>query len=216
MPAPRRHHALEDDISTTGGRLRITTSKRKSRSEENDDGYIDAPSSRKILAIARTLADEDAAERSAQSSANAANPASGVFSILGGEPDVDGGAPRYEGEEEAEEDEWMPDEDVEAEDIDAQDLAVYKMFLPERNEIPSLASLSTTEERNPATEDFQAEDQSTTNLADLILQRIAEKEGEDAFVLEREPPNPEVPEKVADVFHKYVLSDIPYRWGRHH
>src|ERR1700712_2752657 len=62
----RRHNPLEDDISTAGGRLRTKsiTGKRKSRSDEDakGDGYIDARSSRKILAIAQDLADEDAAD----------------------------------------------------------------------------------------------------------------------------------------------------------
>src|ERR1700743_504028 len=63
----RRHLPLEDDITASGGRLRTKsiTGKRKSRTDDDmkGDGYIDARSSRKILAIAQDLADEDVADR---------------------------------------------------------------------------------------------------------------------------------------------------------
>lgn len=57
----RRHVPLADDLLATG-HLRTKSSKRKSRSDENDeDHYIDAKTSRKILQIGQDLADEDAA-----------------------------------------------------------------------------------------------------------------------------------------------------------
>src|SRR3981189_552980 len=90
-PAGRRHNPLADDISTTGGLLRTKTStgKRKSRSDEEEtgDGYIDASSSRTILAIEQALADEDDERRKAVAKAVAPNPAFAFDSRFADEED---------------------------------------------------------------------------------------------------------------------------------
>lgn len=68
--AARRHNPLADDI-LNAGHLRTKSSKsskRKSRSsddERDQEHYIDAKTSRKILQIGQDLADEDEAERRA-------------------------------------------------------------------------------------------------------------------------------------------------------
>lgn len=217
--AARRHNPLAEDISTTGGLLRTksSTGKRKSRCDEdaNGDGYIDALSSRKILAIAQDLADEDEEGRKSIVKAIAPNPAFAIDSRFGNEEDnadVDK-APSYE------EEEWMPEEDVEIEDIDLDDMAVYNKFLPKEDEftefVPSIADLSTTDRRRDSIEESgMAEEQGeTTNLADLILQRIAEKEALTAaqssgrpVVHGGGPPEDavQIPANVAEVFEKLV------------
>ena len=216
-PASRRHNPLADDISTTGGLLRTKsiTGKRKSRSEDElrGDGYIDAHSSRKILAIAQDLADEDDEDRRAIAKAAAPNAAFAFDSRFAKEDeDTDAGRNGSYYEEE----EWMPDDDVAAEDVDPDDMAVYSKFLPQGDQFvdfaPSIARLSTTEQaeddiREPAWEG----EGPTTNLADLILQRIAEKEALTAgqnsgqpFIQGGGPPEDavEIPARVADVFQK--------------
>lgn len=214
--APRHHNPLADDISTTGGLLRTKsiTGKRKSRSEDEPrgDGYIDAPSSRKILAIAQDLADEDDEDRKAVAKANAPN-AAFAFDSRFGEEDVEDIRPQAGGYDD--EDDWMPDDDVVTEDVDPDDMAVYNKFLPQGAQIidfgPSLANLSTNEQREDEIEEpAWAGEAQTTNLADLILQRIAEKEamtsGQSSGrqMIGGGPPEDavEIPAKVADVFQK--------------
>jgi essential nuclear protein 1 len=217
-PAARRHNPLAEDISTTGGLLRTksSTGKRKSRSDEdaNGDGYIDAPSSRKILAIAQDLADEDDEDRKAVAKAAAPNPAFAIDSRFGDEEDnAEGGkAPAYEDEEE-----WMPDEDVDIDDVDPDDMAVYNKFLSKGEQFadfaPSIANLSTIDRRKDVMEETEMfeEGGETTNLADLILQRIAEKEALTAaqssgrpIVHGGGPPEDavQIPANVAEVFEK--------------
>lgn len=180
--ASRHHTTLEQDISTEGGRLRTKsiTGKRKSRSDEkvdgDGDGYIDAQSSRKILAIAQDLAEEDARERKVVAKAISTNSAFDFDSRQEDENTENGGA-HFDNE-----DEWIPEDEEQVEDVDPEDMAIYSKFLPQGTEFadfaPSLANLSTGGYRN---EDLPEDDgaeggQTTTNLADLILQRIAEKE----------------------------------------
>lgn len=192
----RRHVPLEDDITASGGRLRTKsiTGKRKSRSDEDakGDGYIDARSSRKILAIAQDLADEDT---KAQLSAGArlVSPTNAAFAFdsrFAAEDDEqeDAGLQGNYGEEE----DWEPEEEnaVGAEDdMDPEELAVYKRFLQDGEELadfaPSIANLSTDDMRksqhtSQANRHEEVDEQQIQNLADLILQRIAEKEAREA------------------------------------
>jgi essential nuclear protein 1 len=218
----RRHNPLADDLSPIAHLRKKsttpTTGKRKSRSfEENGDGYIDARSSRKILAIAQDLAEEDAAERGKGRNAAAQNPAFDFDSRIR----VDVVCDEEDGQDaygESDEGDWMQDEDVEEEDIDPGDLAIYNKFLPQGDQIagfaPSLAALSTNGRSKgqdvEETQDAQNNNEQTTNLADLILQRIAEKEALDQRRSnlhqnpnENAPPSPsEVPPKVVEVFTK--------------
>jgi essential nuclear protein 1 len=218
----RRHNPLADDLSPTAHlRTKSTTSttgKRKSRTyEENGDGYIDAPSSRKILAMAQDLAEEDAAGRAKGNEAAVPNAAFAFDSRIGAEV-VDDEEDEQDTYHEDDEGNWMPDEDIEEEDIDPGDLAVYNKFLPQGDQVagfaPSLAALSTNgklDAQGPqAAHDTEEINEQTTNLADLILQRIAEKEARDRSrsylqpnAHEDAPPSPsEIPPKVVEVFTK--------------
>jgi essential nuclear protein 1 len=220
--APRRHNPLAEDLLPTA-HLRTksassTIGKRKSRSfEANGDGYVDALSSRKILAIARDLAEEDAAERDINVAAGAPSAAFGFDSRIALQVTS---SEEEEGKGDYTDDEadWMPDEDVEEDDVDPNDLATYNKLLSQGDKLesfaPSLAALSTNgRPRQPgqgSTVDSGAHGSQITNLADLILQRIAEKEAIDqrkANVLNA-PDNDipsfpaEIPPKVVEVFTK--------------
>ena len=220
--ALRRHNPLAEDISTTGGLLRTksSTGKRKSRSDEDatGDGYIDSSSSRKILAIAQELADEDEEDRKAVAKAVAPNPAFAIDSRFADQENVTEDVKVAAHDEE---DEWMPEEDVEIEDVDPADMAVYSRFLSKGKQLadfaPSIATLSTIDRRKDSIEEREAveEQAETTNLADLILQRIAEKEALTAaqssgrgVVHGGGPPEDavEIPANVAEVFEKWVTS----------
>jgi essential nuclear protein 1 len=217
----RRHNPLANDLSPTSQiRTKYTTSttgKRKSRSfEESGDGYVDAISSRKILTMAQDLTEEDAAERNRSGASSAPNTAFTFDSRIG----VEVSGCDEDGEEGYNDDygNWMPDEDVEEEDIDPIDLAIYNKFLPQGDRIaeftPSLAALSTSGQAKEvdlhSIQDGGDSNQQTTNLADLILQRIAEKEALDQRKanLQSSPKNDapeltsEIPPKFVEVFTK--------------
>jgi essential nuclear protein 1 len=178
------------------------------------DGYIDASSSRKILAIAQELADEDDEERKAVAKAVTLKPAFSIDSRFVDEEDEaeDGKAAAYDDDDE----DWMPDEDVAVDDVDPEDMAMYNKFLPRGGELgdfaSSIANLSTTDGRKDSVEDAGiVEEGESTNLAELILKRIAEKEA--ATVAQSSgrpvihgggPPEDaiEIPANVAEVFEK--------------
>ncbi|KIV84842.1 hypothetical protein PV11_00596 [Exophiala sideris] len=232
----RRHNPLEDDITTAGGRLRTksVTGKRKSRSDETaqGDGYIDAKSSRKILAMAQDLEEEDDQDRQAAAAklVSPSNPAFGVdFRFTGDAEDEEGGAgPHYNDEEE-----WEAEEEevVAEEDVDPEDMAVYKKFLNDGEELadfaPSIANLTTGDRRPGDEEEAEEEDEEagqTTNLTDLILQRIAEKEALEAarnagnqqqvFMGGGQPDDAvEIPAKVVETFTKVGQLLTRYKSG---
>lgn len=231
MASSRRHNPLEHDISSAGGRLRTKsiTGKRKSRSDENaqGDGYIDARSSSKILAIAQDLADEDAADGKVLAiPVSLPNAAFGFDSrFAGDEQDRDAG--QY-----AEDDEWVPDDEEEEivmdDDMDPEDLAVYKKFLNQGEDLadfaPSMANLSTDNRGDfsalsPGQDEADEEGQ-TTNLTDLILRRIAEKEALDAARASGQqpafvpPPDAvEIPARVAETFTRVGQLLSRYKSG---
>ncbi|KIW91609.1 uncharacterized protein Z519_07577 [Cladophialophora bantiana CBS 173.52] len=244
----RRHVPLEDEITASGGRLRTKsiTGKRKSRSDENaqGDGYVDSRSSRKILAIAQDLADEDAAERRA-TGANFASPTNTAFgfdSRFAGDDEEENGNAEAQNQF-GDGEEWIPEDDDAAapeDDMDPEEMAVYKRFLQDGEELadfaPSIASLTTgdklvSNERHrtqhprassEAEEEEEGEGRST-NLADLILQRIAEKEAVEAS-RSAEQPQPfigggpmedavEIPIKVVDTFTKVAQLLSRYKSG---
>jgi essential nuclear protein 1 len=176
------------------------------------------------LSLAQDLADEDASDRKGTSDQNSAFPdaAFGFDSRFAGDNEEE-----YQGQyEDGDDDEWGPEEEEEIveDDMDPEDMAVFNKFLPAGQEMadfaPSLASLS-TRDRKPEPDSTLAEDGGElegppTNLTDLILQRIAEKEAFDAAHgasgVQRPltPPadNVEIPPRVVETFIKvgHLLS----------
>lgn len=73
---PRQHNPLEDDLVATGP-LRIKSNKRKALKDLDDgDKFVDSKSSRKILKIGQTLANEYVEETTAATPNTAFNFAS--------------------------------------------------------------------------------------------------------------------------------------------
>ncbi|KAJ5736639.1 uncharacterized protein N7483_001764 [Penicillium malachiteum] len=161
----RRHNPLAEDISSAG-HLRTQTSKKgKRRSQDDEEGeegqrFIDAKMSRKILQIGQELAEEDAAEQKLAMGAGASKP-NAAFEF----------DTRFEEEELSDDEnfqteEWV-DEEVEQVEVDPNDLDMFNKFMGH--------------EEDPI---FHPKDPSsagqTTNLADLILEKIAEHEARQA------------------------------------
>lgn len=76
----QRHKPLAEELAATGP-LRTKSKKRKARPENEEGGYVDSRSSRKILKIGQDLADEEQQENAAA----APNPAFSFESRLAGE-----------------------------------------------------------------------------------------------------------------------------------
>lgn len=199
----RRHNPLEDDLVATGllknreGR----PSKRADRKQAEEQAFVDAKASRKILAMSRDLIDEE--ELQPDDETSAAAPSAFDF-----DPSrLEGGSDR-EDEDFANEEAWGDEEDVVEEiEVDAADLETFNRFItPTMNDDPLLTH---GWDRTPG--DGAEEQGSGTNLADLILAKIAEKEAMQGG--RQDDYNPveedfELSPKVVEVFSKYVADGL--------
>lgn len=199
----RRHNPLEDDLTATGILKTAKSAKRKSRHQDEGEQFVDSKSSRKILRMGQELADEDQAT---EGGAVKANTAFDFESRLEGEAEED------EEEIVEEYEEWDEEGDVETIELAPDDLETFNKFFPSqedpllRNGWPGMAK-----------EAEEAEEDQGTNLADLILEKIAAHEAAEAANSGgmRNEPGPidedfVIPEKVVEVYTKYFLSHQAY------
>lgn len=192
----RRHNPLEDDLVATGP-LREKSGKRKSRHEiQEEEKFVDSKASRKILKIGQELADEDQAEGKPDQQTSAFNFES---RFGGGEDEEDEGT--YENE-----DAWGDDDEVVEEvEIDPEDLETYSKFFPAEEDSAAVLRKGAF---FGGDDEPEQNDQGGTNLADLILQRIAEHEAmqarKDGGLPEPGPIDEEyeLPPKVVEVYTK--------------
>ncbi|TVY32262.1 Uncharacterized protein LSUB1_G008505 [Lachnellula subtilissima] len=201
--ASRRHNPLEEDLTASGGILKNKPGKRKSRHQEEGDQFVDSKASRKILRLGQELADEEEATDRAK------NPKP-IFNFES----------RSDGEEEEtyEDDEaWGGiDEEVEEVDIDElapADLATFNKFFPTQED--PLLRQGWGGEDDGGAED--GEEGPGTNLAELILEKIAAHEAAQGGA--REVPGPideefEIPPKVVEVYTKVGLFLSRYKSGK--
>ena len=195
-----RHNPLSEDYLPSQPLKQKAPKKRKSRTAENEDGFVDSKASRRILNLGQELADEDDAEAEAARPKDA-NPAFAFESRFAQdvESEDDEDAMPHDDNDEA----WGSEDDEEVEEIevDPEDLAMFNKFNPEFDPATLLGV--------GADED---EDGQGTNLADLILEKIAEAEAQKGSQPGREilgggaPEDAvEIPAKVAEVYTQYVL-----------
>ncbi|KAG9237759.1 rRNA processing protein-like protein Bystin [Amylocarpus encephaloides] len=195
----RRHNPLEDDLTATGP-LKNNPGKRKSRHQEEGDQFVDSKASRKILRIGQELADEAEEENQVQKSNTTYN-----FDTRSEDEDED---------EPFEDGEAWGDEDEEVEEIELapDDLATFSKFFPVEEDPLLQQGWGGQAEEN-------GEGQGT-NLADLILEKIAAHEaaqvGQDRGA--RSAPGPvddfEIPPKVVEVYTKIGLILSRYKSGK--
>jgi len=184
----RRHNPLEADLTATVSQ-KDKPEKRKSKHQTEGDEFVDSKSSRRILRIAQDLADEDDAENGA---VQKPNPAFEFESRFQDEDEVEG---VYDDEEAWGEEE----EEVEEIEIAPDDLAMYNKFFPQEED-------ELLKKGWPGVAEETEEESAGTNLADLILEKIAMHEaGQDRSM--RNEPGPvdedfEIPEKVVEVYSK--------------
>ena len=210
MPGVRhaqRHNPLSDDLVASGP-LRTKSKKRKGRADEDENhSYVDAKSSRRILQIGQVLAEEELEEHTIKAP-NAA------FAF---DSRIEEDAVSEDEQQHQDEDEGWGDENDEvveevvrtctciitlghcsniSQELDPNDLDLFNKFMPSKED-PLLRQFR----------DNDAEESQGTNLADLILEKIAAHEaaqvGQPAILGPGEPQDAiELPEKVVDVYSK--------------
>jgi len=204
----RRHNPLEDDLLATGLLKNKTGKSKREGAEPEEQSYIDAKASRNILAMSRSLIEEDQQEEAKKNAA--IGPSAFDF-----DPSRFGADSDQEDEPHGKDDEAWGDEDdiVEEIEVDAADLEMFNKFLaPTMNDDPLL----THGWDGKQTDESLEEEGQGTNLADLILAKIAERESAmrgDAPEEEIHPVDEdyELPPKVVEVYTKYGSISREYR-----
>ncbi|KAF2425337.1 Bystin-domain-containing protein [Tothia fuscella] len=203
-----RHNPLASDYSAEQPFKQKAPKKRSRRDEGDEERFIDTKASRKILKIGQDLVDEDEEER-LKGFPKLANPAFGFESRFGG---ADGDGEEEDGREEDAEEWGDVEEEVEIEEIDANDLEAFHKFIPPSFDDPILRP-----GEDPPDGDGGGQ---TINLADLILQKIAEHEAEQGTTntepqepqeedLELPPMAVEVYTQVGHILSRYKSGKLP-------
>ncbi|KAF2156566.1 Bystin-domain-containing protein [Myriangium duriaei CBS 260.36] len=203
----RRHNPLSEDYLPKYTEKQRTPKRKKSQVDGGDvDAFVDSKASRKILKIGQDLADEDAEERQAQQPA-APNKAFDFESRFAAATSSDDEQVGEYDDGEGWEDEEEEEVEVEGADVDPTDLAMFNRFNPEFDPSTLLQPEANEEE------------QQGTNLADLILEKIAAHEASreaNGEPHEFEPPEDavELPAKVVEVYTQVGLILSRYKSGK--
>ncbi|GAB7345569.1 hypothetical protein MBLNU457_3876t1 [Dothideomycetes sp. NU457] len=204
----RRHNPLSEEYLPSQPFKQKAPKRRKTAADgENDEAYVDSKASRKILKIGQDLADED--EQDARARQPQTGNAAFTFESRFGRDDIsDEEAEQTYGEEADWQDEG--DEEIEEVEVDPEDLAMFNRFNPEFDPATLLQPKSgDQEEEGPG-----------TNLADLILEKIAAQEaaqesnGVDIRGGGRPEDAVELPAKVVDVYSQVGLILSRYKSGK--
>ncbi|KAK8090918.1 Bystin-domain-containing protein [Apiospora phragmitis] len=200
-----RHDPLENEYLATG--ILKAPKQRKSKGgngkdNEREEGFIDAKASRKILQIGRELIEENEAAPPRPPTEASAFGFDSRFEEEGNDAFEEDG------------DVWNDDDDddVEEDEIEVDDLATFNKFMPTENQDPLL------QHGWPGQEQHAAPEQST-NLADLIMAKIAAHESGGGATLEPRdlgPPDEEfeLPPKVVEVYTKIGMWLARYKSGQ--
>ncbi|KAK5660348.1 hypothetical protein OQA88_12889 [Cercophora sp. LCS_1] len=203
----RRHNPLENDLLATGVLKNKTGKSKREGPEKEEEHYVDAKASRSILAMSRNLIEEGEEENARK------NPVQRP-SAFDYDPARFGADSDPEDQDGMNDDEaWGDEEEVEEIEVDADDLETFNKFLaPSMNDDPLL-----THGWDGKRGDDEAEAGQGTNLADLILAKIAERESAMQGGVQEEV-NPveedyELPPKVVEVYTKIGLILSRYKSG---
>ncbi|KAL8995280.1 MAG: hypothetical protein Q9169_004953 [Polycauliona sp. 2 TL-2023] len=193
-----RHNPLSEDLLPTGP-LKEKSKKRKAKYEEDEQKYVDDKSSRKILKIGQNLTDEVHNE----SRKSLPNPA---FAFDSRTTD-DYGSPLRDPENDDDEAWGSDDSAQEEQDVDPKDADLFNEYMQQ----PS--------GQDAILQPTHAGDGQVTNLADLILEKIAMHEsaqsGEPALQGDGPPEEAiELPSKVVEVYSKIGLFLSRYKSGK--
>lgn len=212
--APRRsksqsRQSLADEY--TAPSVKTAKSPKRGRADDEEQHYVDGKQSRKVLRLAKSLEDEDEESRRQQLPVkpNAAFSFESRFPPQ--EPGFGEDADTWQGADDEDEEAWGDEEgeDEVVEEVDADDLDIFNKLNP-TNDDPILRGGEAPNEGE------------STNLADLILAKIAEHEakqgGDDGKLPDRadlnEPDDIELPEKVVEVYSQCGLILSRYKSGK--
>ncbi|KAF2140537.1 uncharacterized protein K452DRAFT_252228 [Aplosporella prunicola CBS 121167] len=203
----RRHNPLSEDYAPTHPLKQKAAKRKKANSDNRDDeGFVDSKASRKILKIGQDLADEEELEQNARRPPKP-NPAFAFESRL------DDGVESDEEVVGQDDDDAWGDEDeeeiVEEIEIDPEDLDLFNRFNP-------------TSDPSHLFQPGGGEEQAGgTNLAELILEKIAEREAQEAAEGPRDiigggaPEDAvELPARVVEVYTQVGLILSRYKSGK--
>lgn len=222
----RRQVPLSEEYLPSYPEKRKAPKRKKSQIEEEDEGYIDSKSSRKILKIGQDLVDEEAKERQLLNpDLNDNNKKAFEFeSRFAGDvisDEDDGAAFDDDGEE------WQDDDEevleIDETDIDPKDLEMFNKFNPSFD--PSTLLLppkSTIRQEGEDREREEEEEEPGTDLSALILQRIEEHEAKQRTLgldgsannQSHAPDAIELPAKVVEVYTQIGLILLRYKSGK--
>ncbi|KAI9845034.1 MAG: snoRNA-binding rRNA-processing protein [Thelocarpon superellum] len=205
--AVRRHNPLSEDLVASGPQRNKTGPRTSRREDATDENYVDSKSSRRILEIGRELADED--QHNGRDTT--AKPLYDAFTF-DSRLEEDGSAQEADPSRD-EDDGWGDEEVVEEEDMDPNDMELFNRFMPTGDGTGAPRGRSETDE---------AAQGEATNLADLILEKIAAHEAAEAAdaghpaILGGGPPEDaiELPAKVVEVFTQIGLLLSRYKSGK--
>ncbi|TKA29260.1 hypothetical protein B0A50_03770 [Salinomyces thailandicus] len=219
----RRHNPLSEEYAPTHPLKPKAGKKRKSPSEaDGQDAYVDSKASRRILNLGQDLAAEDEAEREAGRPPTGANAAFAFESRFprdvvsdeedGREGGVGVGTGEYDDEEA-----WGSDgdEEVEEVEVDPEDLETFNRFNPSFDPATLL-------QPGPSDAGDNSNQGPGTNLADLILEKIAAHEAEPSTGGPHPPihgggdPSDaiELPAKVVEVYTQTGILLSRYKSGK--
>jgi essential nuclear protein 1 len=184
----QRHNPLAEEYAPSDPwKQKPAKRQKRTKDDQAQDKYVDSKSSRKILDIGRELEEEDERETRVQRP-DGANPAFDFESRMGDDDaEIDGSG--HIDDDEA----WGEDDDeVEEVEIDANDLAAWNKFIP-TDENPIVWP---GEEAQPSAPG--------TDLAALILEKIAAHEATDGAVKQPEILGGGAPEDAIELPAKVV------------
>lgn len=202
----QRHNPLTEDYApSTSYKQKPAKRQKRSRDENDGEGFVDSKSSRKILEIGRELAEEAEGENQPRRPP-AANPAFDFETRIGEDDGFEEPTTQYDDDDEA----WGDqDEEVEVEEveIDPNDLATFNKFLPTDENLIVWPG----EEAQPSG--------GGTDLAALILDKIAQHEAanpsQQGIQGGGDPEDAvELPAKVVEVYSKVGLILSRYKSGK--
>lgn len=199
--AARRHNPLDADILGGSGILRSgnASKKSKSKTDKEDEHFVNSKQSARILQLGRELADEDEEGKAAAEPQKSAFDVDSRFA-----PDTE----EQNGDAYDDDEAWGDDDEVEVDEaeIAPEDLAMFNKFLSTDEEDPLLKH---GWDLKPSAGE-EAQQQGGTNLADLIMSKIQAFESgggqaDDMGGMD-EYPEEDLPPKVIEVYAKYVCA----------
>ncbi|KAK5681789.1 snoRNA-binding rRNA-processing protein [Elasticomyces elasticus] len=169
----RRHNPLSEEYAPSTLKQKSSKKRKQSQTESTtqEGGYVDSKASRRILDLGQDLTAEDDAERLAKRPAVTNSVFDGGFAAPREvvSDDEDGGV--GVGGEYDEEEVWASEEEVEEVEVDPGDLEAFNRFNPSFD--PATLLQPPPDEANG-----DVEEGPPTNLADLILEKIAAHEAQ--------------------------------------